>query len=77
MIMDSYIDNDVGERENEAGNRLSIRKVDDETCLVSFCAARDNQPIRRPWYAAKLSVEMVATYRPEDGPDLLILKSDE
>ena len=58
--------------ENEAGNRLSIRKVGDETCVVSFFTARDNQPIQRPWYAAKLSVAMVATYRPEDGPDLLI-----
>ncbi len=77
MIMDSYIDNDVGERENEAGNRLSIRKVDDETCLVSFCAARDNQPIRRPWCAAKLSVDMVATDRPEDGPDLLVALWEE
>ena len=70
--MDSYIDNYVGEWENEAGNRLSIRKVDDEICLVSFFAARDNQPIRRPWCAAKLSVDMVATYQPEDGPGLLV-----
>jgi hypothetical protein len=65
MIMGSYISNYVGEWEDKAGNRLSIRKVDDETCLVSFFAALDGQPIRRPWCAAKLSVDMVAKYSPE------------
>ncbi len=69
---DSYIDNYVGEWEDETGNRLSIRKVDDETCLVSFFGARDNQPIRRPWCAGKPSVDMVAKYRPENGPELVV-----
>jgi hypothetical protein len=42
MVMESYIDNYVGEWEDETGNRLSIWKVDDETCVVSFFAARDH-----------------------------------
>ena len=61
MILDSYIDNYVGAWENGAGKRLSIRNVNDETCLVSSFGARDNQPIRRPWCAAQLSLDMVAT----------------
>jgi hypothetical protein len=70
--MDSYIDNYVGEWEDGAGKRLSIRKVHDEMCLVSFFGAPDTQPIRRPWCAAQLSVDMMATYRPEEGPELLV-----
>jgi hypothetical protein len=72
MMMDSYIDNYVGEWEDGAGKRLSIRKVTDQTCLVSFFGARDHQPMQRPWCAATLSVAMVATYRPAEGPELLV-----
>lgn len=71
-IMSSYIDVYVGEWGDEAGNRLSIRKVDDETCFVSFFQAHDNLPIRRPWCAEKISVEMVAICRPEYGPELVV-----
>lgn len=71
-IMSSYIDHYVGEWVDEVGNRLSIRKVGDETCLVSFFQAHDNLPIRRPWCAEKLSVEMVAKCRPEYGPELVV-----
>ena len=70
--MDSYIDNYVGEWEDETGRQLSISKVNDEMCLVSFFRARDNQPIRRPWCAGKLSVDMVAKYRPEEGPEIVV-----
>jgi hypothetical protein len=77
MVMDSYLDNYVGEWEDETGNRLSIRKIDDETCVVSFFRARDHQPIRRPWYAGKLSVDMVAKYRPKDGPELIVELGEE
>lgn len=72
MIMDSYIDNYVGEWKDETGNKLSILKVNDESCLVSFFRARDNQPVRRPWCAGKLSVDMVAKYRPEEGPEIAV-----
>ena len=75
--MISYIDVYVGEWGNEAGNRLSIRKFDDKTCFVSFFHSQDNLPIRRPWCADKLSVEMVAKYRPEYGPELIVALSDE
>lgn len=40
--MDSYIDNYVGEWEDKTGNRLSIRKVDDETCVVSLQGASES-----------------------------------
>jgi hypothetical protein len=36
MILDSYIDNYIGEWNDESGNRLSIKKVDETTALVSF-----------------------------------------
>jgi hypothetical protein len=77
IVMKSYIDNYVGEWEDEAGNRLSIRKVDDERCRVSFFAARDHQPLQRPWCAGKLSVDMVARYRPENGPELVVELGEE
>lgn len=70
--MDSYIDNYIGEREDERGNRLSIKKVDDQTALVSFFAAPGRRPIRRPWCDEKPSVDMVAKYWPEEGPELVV-----
>jgi hypothetical protein len=39
MILDSYIDNYIGEWNDESGKRLSIKKVDETTALVSFFAA--------------------------------------
>jgi hypothetical protein len=39
MIIDSYIDNYIGEWKNERGNCLNIKRVDDKTALVSFFAA--------------------------------------
>jgi hypothetical protein len=77
MMMDAYIDHYVGEWEDGAGKRLSIRKVQDETCRVSFFGAHDHQPLRRPWCAAQLSVDMVAHYRPEEGPELLVALGEE
>ena len=77
MVMGSYLDNYVGEWEDETGNRLSIRKTDEETCMVSFFGAGDHQPIRRPWCAGKLSVDMVAKYRPENGPELVVELGEE
>lgn len=70
--MSSYINHYVGLWEDESGNRLSIRKVTDRTCLVSFLRARDHQPIRRPWYAGKPSTDMVAEYWEEYGPELIV-----
>lgn len=75
--MDCYIDRYVGEWESGAGNRLSIRKVDDETCFVSFYHADDNQPIRRPWGAGKPSVEMIAKCKTTDGPELIVQLGEE
>jgi hypothetical protein len=39
MILDSYIDNYIGEWNDESGKRLSIKKVDETTALVSLFAA--------------------------------------
>ena len=75
--MDCYLDNYVGEWEDETGHRLSIRKIDEETAVVCFFGARDHQPIRRPWCAGKLSVDMVAKYRPENGPELVVELGEE
>lgn len=70
--MDTYIDRYVGEWGNEVGHRLSIFKVDAETCVVSFFQSHNNQPLRRPWCAGKLSVGMVAKCKPEHGPELVV-----
>ena len=35
-MLRSYIDNYIGEWENETGNRIVIKEVDDETASVSF-----------------------------------------
>ena len=70
--MDSYINHYIGEWENEAGNRLKIKKVDDETALVSFFSPPDHQPVFRQWYDEKPSIDMVAKYRPAESPELVV-----
>ncbi len=71
-MIKSYIENYIGEWENEAGNRFAIKKVDDETALVSFFSPPDNLPIYRPWCGEKPSIDMLAKYRPEEGPGLVV-----
>jgi hypothetical protein len=75
--MDSYINRYIGEWENEAGNRLKIKKVDNETALVSFYLPPDNQPVFRPWYNENPSTDMIAKYRPAEGPGLIVELWDE
>ena len=70
--MDSYINHYIGEWENEAGNRLKIKKVDDETALVSFFSPPDHQPVFRQWYDEKPSIDMIAKYRPAESPELVV-----
>ena len=70
--MDSYINHYIGEWENEAGNRLKIKKVDDETALVSFFSPPDHQPVFRQWYDEKPSIDMTAKYRPAESPALVV-----
>ena len=70
--MDSYIDCYIGEWENEAGNRLKIKKVGDETALVSFFLPPDHQPVLRPWYDKKPTVDMIAKYSPAESPALVV-----
>ena len=70
--MDSYINHYIGEWENEAGNRLKIKKVDDETALVSFFSPPDHQPVFRQWYDEKPSIDMTAKYRLAESPELVV-----
>ena len=70
MILDSHIDNYIGEWHDERGNRLSIKKVDETTALVSFFAASDGQPIHRPWCKGEPTVDMIAKYNPQQGAGL-------
>ena len=70
--MDLYINNYIGEWQNDAGNRLKIEKVDDETALVSFYSPPDRQPVLRPWYDKKPSIDMIAKYRPAESPELVV-----
>ena len=71
-VVDSHIDNYLGEWEDERGNRLSIRKVDDETALVSFLAAASGEPLLRAWHHDEPSVDMLASYDPDVGPELVV-----
>ena len=70
--MGSYIDHYIGEWENEIGNRLKIKKVDDETAIVSFFTPPEYLPINRPWCNQKPSINMVAKYNPGESPDLAV-----
>ena len=70
MILDSYIDNYIGEWNDESGKRLSIKKVDETTALVSLFAASDGQPIHRPWCKGEPTVDMIAKYNPQEGKGL-------
>ena len=70
--MRSWIDSYVGEWKDAAGNRLSIRKITDESASVTFLAAPGRAPIARPWCDARPSVDMPARYYPADGPELIV-----
>jgi hypothetical protein len=75
--MDSYINHYIGEWENEAGNCLKIKKVDDGTALVSFFSPPDHQPVLRPWYDQNPTIDMIAKYRPAESPELVVELWDE
>ena len=60
------------EWKDAAGNRLSIRKITDETARVTFLAAPGHAPITRPWYHDRPSVDMPARYYPAQGPALIV-----
>ncbi|MEK6325841.1 MAG: hypothetical protein AABN33_29740 [Acidobacteriota bacterium] len=63
--MESYLDNYVGEWDNESGWHLSITRFGDKTCLVTLLA--NAQPITRPWFGDQPSTEMIGTYDAEYG----------
>ncbi len=71
-MVDSYLDSYLGDWEDERGNRLNIRKVDDETALVSFFAVIDGKPIYRPWHQNEITVDMVGKYYPGAGPEIIV-----
>jgi len=71
-VVDSYIDNYLGDWKDERGNRLNIQKVDEETALVSFYAASSGSPISRAWQWNEPSVDMEGKYFPREGPDLVV-----
>lgn len=70
--MDSYVDNYLGEWEDERGNHLAIRRGDDESTLVSFFTPPAGQPILRPWHRDEPSVNMLGIYDAKEGPELVV-----
>ena len=68
--MESYIDNYVGEWADPYGRCLRITKINATTASVSLFA--ENQPLARPWYETRPSLEMLATYDPADSPQLVV-----
>ena len=71
-MIKSYIDNYIGEWENEAGNVIVIKKIDDESAFASFFSPPNYLPVYRPWCGEKPSIDMLAKYRSEEGPGLVV-----
>ncbi len=67
-----FIDNYIGEWENESGKRIVIKKSDEKTALVSFFAPPDYNPIYRPWCNERPSVDMIAKYRSIECSSLIV-----
>jgi len=70
--MRSYIDNYVGKWRDDSGNRLIIRRISDRACMVDFVGGFTGEPIARPWYGGRPTVDMLARYYPESGPELIV-----
>ena len=70
--MSSYINKFFGEWQDEEGNRLIIRIINDRTAAISFFSGNDKKPILRPWFEDKPSTDMVGKYYPEEGPELVV-----
>jgi hypothetical protein len=68
--MDSYIDNYAGEWADPYGRCLHIKKINATTASVSLFA--ENQPLARPCYESRPSIEMFVTYDPADSPQLVV-----
>jgi hypothetical protein len=69
--MESYIDNFIGEWEDESGRRLHIRKVNEGTASVSFLVG--GQAIARPWCQNKPSINMIGVYNDAEGAELAVV----
>ena len=63
--MDAYLENYVGEWDDECGWHLCIKRLAHNTFLVSLLA--NGQPIVRPWVGNQPSREMIGTYDPVYG----------
>lgn len=50
----------IGNWRNEAGNEVRIKEKDAKTVSVTFISGETNQPIKRPFFGNKLSVDMDA-----------------
>jgi hypothetical protein len=68
--MESYKDNYVDEWADPYGRCLRITKINATTAAVSLFAK--NQPLARPWYVSRPSIEMLATYDSVDGPQVVV-----
>jgi hypothetical protein len=71
-MLKDYIENFIGEWQDETGNRLQIRKLSATACTVTFLGAFNGAPISRPWFGGRPSVDMPAQYDPHDEPDLRV-----
>lgn len=63
--MDSYVDNYLGEWDNECGWHLSIAKAGKKTLLVSLLF--NGEPLARPWCDKSPSTDMIGKYNAADG----------
>lgn len=50
----------IGTWRNEAGSEVIIKEKDAKTVSVTFISGKTNEPIERPFFGNKLSVEMDA-----------------
>ena len=68
--MTAFIENYYGSWKDTSGNRFEISRVNDNETKVTFYRAGEDNPMIRPWFNNKPSVDMVATLDFETQADL-------
>ena len=70
--MKSYIEHYCGTWRGNTGNRIEISKVNDQELSATFYRANETNPLIRPWYNGKPSIDMIAILDFESQSELEI-----
>ena len=74
--MTSFIENYCGEWENESGNRIEIKFMNEKSVLATFYRTGEENPMPRPWLGNKPARSMLGTLNTESQASLDIDLSD-